>query len=167
MTDQSIALPPSTGWFQILHQIVDSGALARMHPSAAALYIAIKRYADYHTGLAEISNKRLCQVIGVSKPTFNKAKASLQENGIISVVGRHFPTRYIVHERICYYTADRAPVASIEFPYIPCLQPKILETLRSQPLTIDQIGTTLTIGTVNVQVINIIGSVPVEKGQGR
>lgn len=165
--DQSIALPPSTGWFQILHQIVDSGALARMHISAAALYIAIKRHVDYQTGFAEVSNERLCKAIGISKPTFYKARRSLIENGLVSVVGTGFPTRYIVHEKLCYYTADRTPVASTTFQYIPSQLTNILKMLKSQPLTVDQIGTTVTIGTVNVQIINFVGSDPVDKGHGR
>lgn len=167
MAEQSVALPLSAGWLPILHQMVDSGALARMHPSAAALYIAIKRYADYHTGFVNISNKRLCEAIGVSKPTLMKARDSLIENGIISVVPNTYPTRYVLQERLHYYTAQRKPVAAIEFPYIPCFQPKILDTLRNQPLTLDQIGTTLTIGAVNVQVINVIDAAPVDKGKGR
>ncbi len=160
---QAIALPPVTGWFQVLYQIVDSGALARMHISAAALYIAIKRYVDYQTGFAEVSNRRLCKVIGISKPTFYKARQSLLENGLISIIGTHYPSRYVVHEQICHYSADRTPVAVTTFPYIPSQQGKILEMLRSQPLTLDQIGTTVTIGTVNIQVVNINDAALVDK----
>lgn len=160
----AVALPPATGWFQVLHQIVDSGALARMHPSAAALYIAIKRYVDYQTGFAEVSISRLCKVTGVSKPTFYKARQSLLDNGLISIVGSHFPTRYVVHEQLCHYAADQTPVALTTFPYIPSQQRKILETLRSQPLTLDQLGTSLVIGTVNVQIVNVADVALVEKG---
>lgn len=162
---QAVALPPATGWFQVLYQIVDSGALARMHISAAALYIAIKRYVDYQTGFAEVSNERLCKAIGISKPTFYKARQSLLENGLISIVGTHYPSRYVVHEQICHYAADRTPVAVTTFPYIPSQQSKILETLRSRALTHDQIGTTVTIGTVNIQVVNITQQAPVDKGE--
>ncbi|NYZ16874.1 helix-turn-helix domain-containing protein [Azospirillum sp. RWY-5-1] len=167
MTDQSIALPPSTGWFQVLHQIVDSGALARMHISAAALYIAIKRYVDHQTGFAEVSNDRLCKAMGVSKPTFYKARRSLQENGLITVVENHFPTRYVVHEQILYYAADRTPVASTMFQYIPSQLTTVLKALKSHPLTSDQLGTTVTIGTVNIQIVNAAAPIAVDKGQGR
>ncbi|MDZ5646976.1 helix-turn-helix domain-containing protein [Nitrospirillum sp. BR 11828] len=136
---------------------------ADAYASAAALYIAIKRHADYQTGVAEVSNNRLCKAIGVSKPTFYKARQSLLENGLISIVGDRFPSRYVVHEQLCHYAADRTPVARTTFPYIPSLQSKVLEALRVQPLTLDQIGTTVTIGTVNIQVINISARDPVEK----
>lgn len=165
MTDQPIALPPSTGWFQVLHQIVDSGALARMHISAAALYIAIKRYVDYQTGYAEVSNERLLKATGVSKPTFYKARKSLQENGLITVIEKHFPTRYVVHEQILYYDADRTPVASTVFPYIPSQLSSILKALKSHTLTLDQLGTTVTIGAVNIQIVNAVAPTPVDNGQ--
>lgn len=158
MMERVVALPPAIGWMPILHQIVDSGALARMHVSAAALYIAIKRYVDFRTGYAEVSNDRLCKAIGVSKPTFLKARKSLTECGIISIVGKYYPTRYIVHERLVHYAADRTPVAYTTFPYVPALQIKVLEALKSLPLTAEQIGTTVTIGSVNVQIVNIIPS---------
>jgi hypothetical protein len=161
--DQSIALPPSTGWFPMLHQIVDSGVLARMHPSAPALYIAIKRYSDFNTGFAEVSNKRLYEAIGVSKPKFKKARASLQENGIISIIGKNYQTRYIIHEHLCHYTADRTPIASSIFQYIPSKMMNMLKVLKSQSLTADQIGTTLTIDTVNIQINNFVGPGPVDK----
>ena len=167
MTNQPIALPPSTGWFQVLHQIVDSGALARMHISAAALYIAIKRYVDYQTGYAEVSNERLLKAMGVSKPTFYKARRSLQENGLITVIEKRFPTRYIVHEQILYYDADRTPVASKVFQYIPSQLSNVLKVLKTQPLTLDQLGTTVTIGAVNIQIINAVTPTPVDKGKSR
>ncbi|MBK3736777.1 hypothetical protein GAY29_27560 [Azospirillum brasilense] len=167
MTDQPIALPPSTGWFQVLHQIVDSGALARMHISAAALYIAIKRYVDYQTGYAEVSNARLLKAMGVSKPTFYKARRSLQENGLITVIENRSPTRYVVHEKILYYDAERTPVASTVFQYIPSQLSNVLKALKSHTLTLDQLGTTVTIGAVNIQIVNAAASASVDKGERR
>ena len=54
----AIALSPSTGWVPVLHHLVDSGDLARMHPSAAALYLAIKRHADFHNGQSQVGLAR-------------------------------------------------------------------------------------------------------------
>lgn len=165
--EQTIALPPAVGWVPILHQIVDNGTLARMHPSAPALYIAVKRYVDFRTGFAEVSNDRLCRAIGVSKPTFYKARSSLSEHQLVSVEGNHFPTRYIVHEQLLHYTADRTPVACTRFQFIPSLQKQVLEALKNAPLTSDQIGKTVSIGPINVQIINFPGFVPVEKEDDR
>ena len=166
MTGQAIALPPAIGWMPILHQIVDSGTLARMHASAPALYIAIKRYVDYRTGYAEVSNKQLCKAIGITKPTFSKARKSLLENGLIEMIGNHIPARYVVREHLHYYSADRTPIACAVFPYIPAIQGKNLEALKNQPLTLDQIGKTVTIGSINVQIFNVIGSDPCGKEVG-
>jgi len=153
-----VALPPAVGWIPILHQLVDSGDLAKMHPASAALYLAIKRHADFHTGLSTVSNKRLMWESGISKPTFYRARECLCEFGYISFSDCRHPPTYTIHEKVACASADRTPVALMTFPFIPMQLLKLLEALRSQPLTREKLGTTITIGSVNIQ-INVIQAV--------
>lgn len=156
-----IALPPMTGWAPVLHQMIDSGDLAHMHASAAAVYLAIKRHADHQTGISEVSNKRLLLETGLSKPTFYKARQSLRDHGYLTFADNQHPAIYVVHEKIQYFSAERTPVACSTFRYVPALLHKLLETLRAQPLTQDLIGTTIQVGTINIQ-INVASGGPVD-----
>lgn len=160
-----VALPPAAGWVPVLHQMVDSGDLAKLHPSAAALYLAIKRHADYHSGLSSVSNSRLLRETGISKPTFYKARESLRAFGYISFSEDRHPTVYTIHEKVQHVAADRTPVACSTFPFVPARLMKLLDALRSQPLTRDLLGTTITIGSINIQ-INVLPGAPVDNGSG-
>ena len=156
-----IALPPAIGWVPVLHYLVDSGDLAKMHPAAAGLYLAIKRHADYHSGLSTVSNRQLLLETGITKPTFYRARESLRAFGYISFSDKRYPTVYTIHEKVQHRAADRTPVACSTFPFIPNNHQKLLEFLRAQPLTRDQLGTTIVIGSVNIQ-INIVQAPSVE-----
>jgi hypothetical protein len=158
-----IALPPAIGWVPVLHYLVDSGDLAKMHPAAAGLYLAIKRHADYHSGLSTVSNRQLLIETGITKPTFYRARESLKAFGYIAFSEKRYPTVYTVLEKVQHRAADRTPVACSTFPFIPTNLQKLLEFLRAQPLTREQLGTTITIGSVNIQ-INVVHDQLVDMG---
>jgi len=80
-----------------------------------------------------------------------------------SASGKRYPTVYTVLEKVQHRAADRTPVACSTFPFIPTNLQKLLEFLRAQPLTRDQLGTTITIGSVNIQ-INVVHDQPVDIG---
>lgn len=159
----AIALSPSAGWVPVLHHLVDSGDLARMHPSAAALYLAIKRHADFHSGRSQVSNRRLMQETGIAKPTFYAARNSLRDFGYIAFSPGLYPTVYTILEKLEYLSPDRSPVACSTFPFIPNNLLGLLKELRTRPLTRDQLGATVTIGSINVQV-NVVTGPLVDKG---
>ena len=155
-----LSLPPAVGYLPVLHQMVDSGDLGKMHPRAPALYLAIKRFADYNSGAAEVSNKRLMALTCLSKPTFYLARQSLVQFGYISFDEQRHPPIYQVFEKVRYLNSERTEVGESRWRFVPSAMPAVLEALRGKPLTHEMQQAGLAIGGLQVAVMVQIGTQP-------
>ena len=150
--DQSMSLPPAVGFLPILHQMVDSGDLQRLHPRAPTLYLAIKRFAHFETGRSELSVKKLVRVTGMTRPTLYLARESLKELGYIDFDDRERPTCYTVFDRVHYLTSDRRPAGVARLPYVPSQFTNVVGALKGRPLQPDMVENGITVGGLRVAV---------------
>jgi len=160
VADQSLSVPPRVGFLPILHQMVDSGDLGKLHSRAPALYLAIKRFADFETGRSELSVAKLVRVTGISKPTLYAARDSLKDMGYIDFDDTARPTIYTVFDQVRYLTSDHRPAGTAVLPYVSSRFKSVVDALKGRPLQPDMVTNGINVGGLRVAVsIHVDGEI--------
>jgi len=68
---------------KIPHFMIDSGLLAELRPSEIKVFLVINRFADYKTGIAYPTVKKISELSGINKDNIAKATRSLVQKGLI------------------------------------------------------------------------------------
>lgn len=123
------------GTFQ--RDMFESGLAAEIGANCFLLWIAIKTHADFNTGTAYPSIRRLAEITGMADKTVQKAIKDLQEAHLLKIVkagNQRQSTRYIARERLDI-RLGKMLLCRIVIDYIPAKVRanihKIQETLKS------------------------------------
>lgn len=123
------------GTFQ--RDMFESGLAAEIGANCFITWMAIKNHADFQTGAAWPSLRRLSEITGLSVNTVQKAIAGLQDANLLKIVragNQRQSTRYIARERLDI-KLGRVLLCRVVVDYVPAKIRenihKISETLRS------------------------------------
>lgn len=107
------------GTFQ--RDMFESGLVAEVGPNAFAVWTAIKSHADFQTGKAWPSIRRLCDLVGLTDKTVMKCIDTLQAAHLLRIDTRgtrRTATRYVARERLDVRLGNRL-LCRIVLDYIP------------------------------------------------
>lgn len=112
-------LDTTFGTFQ--RDLFESGLVAQIGANSFAVWTAIKSHADFQTGTAWPSIRRLCDLTGLTDKTVSKCLDTLQAAHLLRIVergNRRKATRYVARERMDVRLGDRL-LCTIVVDYIP------------------------------------------------
>lgn len=123
------------GTFQ--RDMFESGLVSEIGANCFVIWIAIKTHADFNTGKAWPSIRRIAEITGLSNMTVQKALKDLQTAHLLKIVqtgNQRQSTRYIARERLDVRLGNRL-LCRIVMDYIPSKikanMHQIRETLKS------------------------------------
>lgn len=123
------------GTFQ--RDMFESGLVSEIGANCFVIWIAIKTHADFNTGTAWPSIRRISAITGLSDKTVQKALKELQAAHLLKIVktgNQRQSTRYIARERLDVRLGNRL-LCRIVMDYIPAkiksTMNNITETLKS------------------------------------
>ena len=123
------------GTFQ--RDMFESGLVSEIGANCFVIWIAIKTHADFNTGKAWPSIRRIAEITGLSNMTVQKALKDLQTAHLLKIVqtgNQRQSTRYIARERLDVRLGNKL-LCRIVMDYIPSKikanMHQIRETLKS------------------------------------
>lgn len=119
------------GTFQA--DMFESGLAAEVGANPFFIWLAIKAHADFQTGEAWPSIRRLAEITGLSAMTVQKAITTLETARLLRIKKRgnqKVSTRYIARERLDIKLGTQL-ICSIVVDYIPSQTRKKLERVKS------------------------------------
>jgi DNA-binding transcriptional regulator YhcF (GntR family) len=123
------------GTFQ--RDMFESGLVSEIGANCFVIWIAIKTHADFNTGTAWPSIRRIASITGLADKTVQKALKSLQDAHLLKIVktgNQRQSTRYIARERLDVRLGNRL-LCRIVMDYVPSQikanMHRIQETLKS------------------------------------
>lgn len=123
------------GTFQ--RDMFESGLAAEIGANCFIVWVAIKTHADFNSGTAWPSIRRLAEITGLSVNTVQKAIAGLETANLLKIVkigNQRQSTRYIARERLDVRLGNRL-LCRIVMDYVPskirATMHSIQETLKS------------------------------------
>lgn len=145
-------LDTTFGTFQ--RDLFESGLVAHIGANSFAVWTAIKSHADFQTGTAWPSIRRLCDLTGLTDKTVSKCLDVLQDSHLLRIVekgSRRKSTRYVARERMDVRLGDRL-LCVIVIDYVPA---KLRQTLH-------KLGQTMKGGEPNPEAWADVEIVPAE-----
>lgn len=112
-------LDTTFGTFQ--RDLFESGLVAFIGPNSFAVWTAIKMHANFNTGTAWPSIRKLCDLTGLTDKTVMKCLDTLTEAHLLRIVekgNRRKATRYVARERMDVRLGDRV-LCTIVVDYVP------------------------------------------------
>ena len=123
------------GTFQ--RDMFESGLVSEIGANCFVIWIAIKTHADFNTGAAWPSRRRIAEITGLSSMTVQKALKDLQTHHLLKVVktgNQRQSTRYVARERLDVKLGNRL-LCRIVMDYVPAKikqsMHRIQETLKN------------------------------------
>ena len=116
------------GTFQ--RDMFESGLVSEIGANCFVIWIAIKTHADFNTGTAWPSIRRISAITGLSDKTVQKALKDLQAAHLLKIVqtgNQRQSTRYVARERLDVRLGNRL-LCRIVMDYVPA---KIKQTMHS------------------------------------
>ena len=107
------------GTFQ--RDMFESGLVAELGANCFVIWIAIKTHADFNTGVAWPSIRRLAEITGLSVNTVQKAIKELSAASLLRVIrsgNQRASTRYLARERLDVRLGNRL-LCRIVIDYVP------------------------------------------------
>lgn len=117
--------------FQTMQRdLFESGLVAEIGANAFASWLAIKNHADYNTGIAYPSVKRLMELTGLASATVQKAIKTLEEFKLLrrKKVGKR--VFYVARERLDL-KFGKLVICTIVVDYVPVKMRKTLDGLKN------------------------------------
>lgn len=123
------------GTFQ--RDMFESGLVSEIGANCFVIWIAIKTHADFNSGTAWPSIRRLAEITGLSVNTVQKAISGLETANLLKIIkigNQRQSTRYIARERLDVRLGNRL-LCRIVMDYVPskirATMHSIQETLKS------------------------------------
>lgn len=116
------------GTFQ--RDMFESGLVSEIGANCFVIWIAIKTHADFNTGTAWPSIRRIAEITGLSSMTVQKALKELQAAHLLKIVktgNQRQSTKYVARERLDVRLGNRL-LCRIVMDYVPA---KIKATMHS------------------------------------
>lgn len=117
-------------WFHCFRSFIDGGQLARMSGSACKVYLVIKSYTNYKTGLAAPALGTIATKSGLSLAQVKRELNSLLRSGLIrkEKSGRH--NVYQIIEHFPLVGSDGVALAMGRWTYVPAQVAAVTEELK-------------------------------------
>jgi DNA-binding Lrp family transcriptional regulator len=117
--EQAELFKAETSWFHVFKDMIDNGDMAKLDGSTIKVYLVIKSYTNFATGMAFPGIELIAKKAGLSEIQVKRCLKSLEEAGYITreKAGRH--NVYTLREKVSITNSDGKPQAVATWDYIP------------------------------------------------
>lgn len=116
-------LPPGltadAHWFHVLHAMFESGKVREMGSTAFSVYCAIKSHAAMRDGRSFPGQKRLGEMLGLTREAVGRAIGRLEAMGLVKTTRQDRNNVYTLVEHIPLLDSDGEGVATVQAQYVP------------------------------------------------
>lgn len=98
--------------------LFESGLVAQIGPNSFAVWSAIKAHADFQTGIAWPSIRRLMELTGLASATVQKCLTTLEANRLLRSEVKNKRRYYLARERLDINLGSRV-ICTIVVDYVP------------------------------------------------
>ena len=144
-----------TTWFHVFKDMIDSGDVASMGPYAVTVYLVIKSYTNFVTGVSFPSIELIHEKSGIAKSTIKKSLKILEEQEYITKTKKGRKNIYTLREKVHMKDSKGRPAAVATWDYLPSTVEAARAELRQFKMTGENDGQIIHIEnlTMNVQFI--------------
>lgn len=108
----------NTSFATVQRDLFESGLVAQIGVNSFAVWMSIKAHADYNTGVAWPSIRRLMELTGLASATVQKALRSLEENNLLRSSHKGQRRIYVAREKLDVRLGSRV-ICVIVLDYVP------------------------------------------------
>lgn len=119
MNDQGELFQAETTWFHVFKDMIDSGDVAKMGPTATTVYLVIKAFTNFSTGRAFPAHDTIAEKTGLSIDTVKRAIATLIEYQYITKEKQGRINTYRLREKVKIFDKAGELQALATWDYIP------------------------------------------------
>lgn len=138
--DQAELFQAETSWFHVFKDMIDNGDMAKLDGSAIKVYLVIKSYTNFATGMAFPGIALIAEKAGLSQVQVKRCLKSLEESGYITKEkeGRH--NVYTLREKVVINDEKGRPQAVATWDYIPNNVKSAMAELKHAVVTGEMLG---------------------------
>jgi DNA-binding transcriptional MocR family regulator len=129
-----------TTWFHIFRDMIESGDVAKMGPSAFCVYAIVKAHTNFSTGRAFPAIETIVEKSGISKRQIVRDLQTLEEHGYIVKTKSGRSNVYTLREKVGIKDDHGRPVASAAWDYLPSGVTGAMADLKNVLMTGDFAG---------------------------
>jgi len=108
-----------TTWFHIFKDMIDNGDIAKMGPYAVTVYLVIKSFTNFNTGLAFPAVGTIAQKSGISSRQIKYCLKTLEKFGYIVRERAGKNNFYKLREKVEFTDDSGRPAAVATWDYLP------------------------------------------------
>lgn len=140
MKDQADLFQAETTWFHFLRDMIESGDMAKLGGSAMMVYLVIKSYTNFATGMSFPKIEKIAEKAGLSQVQVKRCLKALEESGYITKEkdGRH--NVYTLREKVVINDENGRPQAVATWDYIPNNVKAAIAELKHAVVTGEMMG---------------------------
>src|SRR5687768_7775636 len=140
MKDQPDLFQAETTWFHFLRDMIESGDMAKLGGSTVMVYLVIKSYTNFATGMSFPKIEKIAEKAGLSQIQVKRCLKALEESGYITKErdGRH--NVYTLREKVVINDEQGRPQAVATWDYIPNNVKAAIAELKHAVVTGDMVG---------------------------
>jgi len=108
-----------TTWFHVFKAMIDNGDIAKIGPYAVTVYLVIKSFTNFNTGLSFPSIETIRGKSGISAIQVKHCLKILEENGYITKERAGKNNVYRLREKVEFTDDSGRPAAVATWDYLP------------------------------------------------
>ena len=108
-----------TSWFHIFKDMIDNGDMAKLDGSTVKVYLVIKSYTNFATGMAFPGIELIAAKAGLSQVQVKRCLKSLEDAGYITKEKAGRQNVYTLREKVMINDSQGRPQAVATWDYIP------------------------------------------------
>ncbi len=141
-----------TTWFHVFRAMVDNGDIAKIGPYATTVYLVIKSYTNYNSGLAFPSIDTIIEKTGISERQVKRAIQTLVDSEYLRKERKGRRNLYTLREKVDIADQDGRPAATATWDYLPSTVKEARAELKKFVMTGAQDGKIINIETLNLNI---------------
>ena len=108
-----------TTWFHVFRSMIDAGDMAKLPGSALKVYLVVKSYTNFSTGLAFPSRELIAEKAGLSEAQVKRSLQTLEEFGYLTRAKAGRNNVYTLREKVEIQDEAGRPAAVATWDYLP------------------------------------------------
>lgn len=138
--EQAELFQAETSWFHVFKDMIDNGDMAKLDGSTIKVYLVIKSYTNFSTGMAFPGIELIAEKAGLSAIQVKRCLKSLEESGYITKEKSGRNNVYTLREKVIINDAQGRLQAVATWDYIPNNVKTAMAELKHAVVTGEMLG---------------------------
>jgi len=158
--DQQELFKAEASWFHVFKNMIVSGDVAKLGTPATVVYLVIKAYSNYSTGLAFPGTELIAEKAGLSERHVIRSLKTLEEAGYLTKKRRGRSNLYTLREKVEIQDTTGRPSAVATWDYLPSTVKAAQAEIRNLVLT----GSDKDLSIIHIERLSI-GQINIQAGE--